>query len=305
MKAIRIQGWGQAVQLEDIPQPVAAEDEVLVRVRAASINPFDAFVHAGYMQGMLSVPLTLGTDFAGEVVEVGSEIQQFKPGDAVYGLAPMHPGSFAEFRVAKSNELAHKPQSLSYIEAACVPLASMAAYQSLFDLGQAQKGERVLIIGAAGAVGACAIQLAKDMGLHVYAVDIPEKGDFVNTLGVDRFIDARNEQYEDVVDQVDLVLDYVGGENLQRSFHVLPSGGRYVTSLMLDPVQEEAQKRGICVAGLATQPRSDQLEELARRIDSGLLKVFVNSTFPLHETQAALDFRLKTTNPGKIVLTID
>jgi NADPH:quinone reductase-like Zn-dependent oxidoreductase len=302
MKAMRVKEWGQPVQLEDIPQPKPGNDEVLVRVHAASINPFDSAVHAGYMQGYVSAPLTLGTDFAGEVVEVGSDVKHVKPGDAVYGLVPMHSGSFAEYLVAKTHEVTHKPKSLSYVEAAGVPLASLAAYQSLFDLGQAQKGEKVLIIGAGGAVGGCAIQLAKDHGMYVYALDIPEKAEFIRELAPDRFIDAKAERFEDVVGTVDLVLDFVGGEYLQRSFSVLQSGGRYVTSLILSASNEEAEKRGIRMAGLGTQARVDHLDDLARRIDAKRIKIFIHRTFPLHEAQAALEYRLKTTNSGKIVL---
>jgi NADPH:quinone reductase-like Zn-dependent oxidoreductase len=304
MKAMRLNAWGQPLQLEDVPQPKPAEDEVLVRVRAASINPFDTFIHAGYMQGMVNVPLTLGTDFAGEVVEVGSKIGHVKPGDAVYGLVPMHSGSFSEYLVARANEVARMPKKLNYIQAAGVPLASLAAYQSLFDLGQAKKGERILIIGGAGAVGGAAIQFAKELGAYVYAVDVPDKADFVRKLGADRFIDGKAERYEEVVGKVDLVLDYVGGDNLQRSYAVLPSGGRYVTSLMLSGPQEEAERRGISVAALGTQPRVDQLDDLSRRIDTDRLKIFVNRTFPLEEAQAAMAYRMQATDPGKIVLTV-
>jgi NADPH:quinone reductase-like Zn-dependent oxidoreductase len=304
MKAVRVNGWGQPVQLEDIPQPSPASDEVLVRVHAASINPFDAFVHAGYMQAMVQLPLTLGTDFSGEVVAAGSQINHLRPGDAVYGLVPMHSGSFAEFLVAKPHEVSKKPASLNYVQAAGVPLASLAGYQSLFDLGEAKKGERVVIVGAAGAVGGCALQLARDLGAYVYAVELPEKADFVRSLGPDCFIDAKAEHFEEIVGKADLVLDFVGGDTLQRSYSVLQSGGRYVTSLMLQLPQEEADRRGIRVMALATQPRVDQLDDLARRIDAGKLKIFINRAFPLDEVQSAMDFRMKTTNPGKIVLTV-
>jgi NADPH:quinone reductase-like Zn-dependent oxidoreductase len=305
MNAVRVIGWGQPVQLENIPQPKPGSDEVLVRVHAASINPFDSFVHAGYMQGMVSTPLTLGTDFAGEVVEVGPEVTHVKPGDAVFGLVPMHSGSFAEYLVAKPNEVTLMPKTLNFVQAAGVPLASLAAYQSLFDQGQLKKGERVLIIGAAGAVGGCAVQLAKDLGAYVYGVDIPNKADFVRGLGVDRFINASEERFEDVVGTVDLVLDYVGGDNLERSYNVLTAGGRYVTTLMLPPSQEEAERRGIRSMGLATQARVDHLDDLARRIDSGRLKIFVNKSFPLHEVEAAMEHRMKTTTHGKVVLTVN
>ena len=173
MKAVRVNAWGQPTQVEDIPQPRPASDEVLVRVHAASINPFDIFVHAGYMQGMLSTPLTLGTDFAGEVVEVGSEISHVKPGDAVYGLVPMHSGTFAEYTVAKAHEVTHKPASLDFTQAAGVPLSNLAAYQSLFDLGQAKKGERVLIIDdflASGATILGLVRLARAAGADVVGI---------------------------------------------------------------------------------------------------------------------------------------
>jgi NADPH:quinone reductase-like Zn-dependent oxidoreductase len=216
----------------------------------------------------------------------------------------MHSGSFAEYLVAKSNEVTLKPKTLNHVQSAGVPLASLAGYQSLFDLGQAQKGERILIIGAAGAVGACALQLAKELGAYVYAVDVPEKADFVRGLGPDRFIDGKAERYEDVVGTVDLVLDFVGGDNAQRAFTVLRSGGRYVTSLMMPTPPEEAARLGIRAVGLGTQPRADQLDDLAQRIDSGRLKVFINRTFPLGDVEAAMSFRQATTDPGKVVLTV-
>lgn len=138
----------------------------------------------------------------------------------------------------------------------------------------------------------------------VYAVDVPEKADFVRSLAPDRFIDAKAERYEDVAGTVDLVLDYVGGDNLQRSLTVLPSNGRYVTSLGLQAPPEEAERLGIRAVGLATQGKVDQLDDLARRIDSGHLKIFINRTFPLHEAQAAMEYRQSTTKTGKVVLSV-
>ncbi len=305
MKAMRLNEWGQPLQLEEIPQPTPARDEVLVRVHAASINPFDTMVQAGYMQGYLSAPLTIGTDFSGEVVETGAEITHVKPGDAVYGLVPMHSGSFAEYLVAKANEVALKPATLSFVEAAAVPLASLAAFQSLFDLGKAQKGERVLIIGAAGSVGSTALQLARDSGMFVYALDIPEKAEFAQGLSPDRFIDCKNERFEEHVQHVDLVLDYVGGDYLARSCKILLFGGRYVTSQMLQSPPPDTAERGVLAIGLGTQARVDHLDDLARRIDAGRLKIFVNCTFPLQEAQAAIEYFQKTTNPGRVVVTIN
>jgi len=304
MKAVRVNEWGKPVQLEDIPQPVPNNDEVLVRVHAASINPFDTAVIAGYMSFMASPPLTLGTDFAGEVVAVGADITHVGPGDAVYGLVVLRSGTFAEYTTAKAHEITHKPKSLDYIHAAALPLPSMAAWQSLFDLAQLQSGERVLIHGVAGNVGSLAVQFAKDKGAYVYGTDIPEKAKFIQDLGIDRFINTKEERFEDIVENVDIVLDYVGGDFLERSYTVLKPGGRYVTSLLMETPQEEAHSRGIRSLGLASQPRADLLAQVAEWIDAGKLKVFVNRTFPLDQVEAAMEHRLKTTEPGKVVLTI-
>src|ERR1700687_4805897 len=164
MKAVRLNDWQQPLQIEDMPQPTPQSDEVLVRVHAAGLNPFDTAVCAGYMSFMAAVPLPLGTDFAGEVVAIGADSKNFAPGDAVYGSAPLGGGTFAEFVTVKAQQIAHKPRSLDYMHSAALPLPSMAAWQSLFEKAQLQPGERVLIIGAAGSVGSLAVQLAKAQG---------------------------------------------------------------------------------------------------------------------------------------------
>lgn len=304
MKAVRINAWQQPLQVENISQPLPQSDEVLVKVHSASLNPFDTAVAAGYMAFMLTLPLTLGTDFAGEVVAVGDDITHVAPGDAVYGLVPMNSGTFAEFTIAKANEVALKPRTLDYNHAAALPLPSMAAWQSLFDLAQFQPGERVLIHGVAGTVGSLAVQLAKNQGAYVYGTDIPEKAQFMQSLGLDRFINSQTERFEDIVEDVDIVLDFVGGDYLERSYNVLKSGGRYVTALMMETPQDEAQRRGIRSFGLASQPRADYLAQVAELVDTGKLKIFVNQTFPLADVAAAMDFRLVTTVPGKVVLTM-
>lgn len=304
MKAIRVNEWGKPVQLEDVPQPQPANDEVLVRVHAASINPVDAAVLAGYMSFMATPPLTLGSDFSGEVVAVGKEVTHVKPGDAVYGVVPLRSGTFSEYATPKVNEVALKPKSLDHIYASTIPLPSMAAWQALFEHGQFKAGERVLIHGVAGNVGGLAAQFAKSKDAYVYGTDIPEKASHVAGLGIDRFIDVKSERFEDVVENVDVVLDFIGGEFLERSYTVLKSGGRYVTALMMQPPQEEAEKRGFQSTGFGAQPRADLLAQIADLVDAGKLKVFVNRTFPLAEAQAALDYRLTTKAPGKVVLTV-
>jgi NADPH:quinone reductase-like Zn-dependent oxidoreductase len=303
MKAIRLNGWGKALELEDVPQPEPNDNEVLVHVHAASINPFDAAVQAGYMQSMARIPLTLGTDFAGEVVAVGSNITHLKPGHAVYGLSPLGAGAFAEYMTAKAHEVTHKPQSLDYVSSAAVPLPAMAAWISLFELLQVKSGERLLIHGAGGNVGSIATQLAKTEGAFVYGMDRPGKAEYSRKLGIDHFI-SNQERFEDIVKDVDAVLDLIGGEFMERSYNVLRPGGRYVTSLLVETPQEEPQRRGIRSIGLAAWPNAEILAKMAERIDSGKVQVLVNRTFPLEEVNAAMAYRLETHAPGKIVLTV-
>jgi NADPH:quinone reductase-like Zn-dependent oxidoreductase len=303
MKAVRLNEWGRALELEDIPQLEPNNDEVLIRVHAASINPFDTALHAGYLQFMAKTPLTLGCDFAGEVVAVGSNITHVKPGDSIYGTSPLGTGAFAEYTTAKAHEVTHKPQSLDYISSAAVPLPTMAAWKTLFELLQVKPGERLLIHGAAGNVGSLAVQLAKAEGVFVYGVDIPEKAEHIRKLGIDHFI-PNHERFEDVVKDVDAVLDLVGGEFMERSYNVLKTGGRYVTSLLGETPQEEPQRRGIRSMGLAAWPNADILAKMAERIDAGKIQIFVNRTFPLEEVNAAMAYRLETKAPGKVVLTV-
>jgi NADPH:quinone reductase-like Zn-dependent oxidoreductase len=303
MKAARLNQWGQALALEDVPQPEPTSDEVLVRVRAASINPFDAAVHAGYLQSMAKIPMTLGSDFAGEVVAVGSNIPHLTPGDAVYGLSPLGAGAFAEFTTVKAHEVTHKPQTLDFVTAAAVPLPAMAAWKSLFELLEVKSGERLLIIGVAGAVGSLAVQLAKAEGVYIYGVDIPEKAEHIRKLGLDQFI-STEERFEDVVKDLDAVLDLVGGEMMQRAYGVLKPGGRYVTSLLGETPQEEPQRLGIKSMGLAAWPNAEILVKIAEKIDAGELQVAVNRTFPLDEVNTAMGYRMETKAPGKVVLTV-
>jgi NADPH:quinone reductase-like Zn-dependent oxidoreductase len=306
MKAIRVNEWGKPVHLEDLPLPKPASNEALVRIHAASINPLDAAIAAGYFAGMgITPPLTLGTDFSGEVIEIGKDVSHVKPGDAVYGLIPIGSGTFSEYATPKANEMALKPQSLDHIHASTIPLPAMAAWQSLFEHGQFKDGERILIHGVAGNVGSLAAQFAKSRGAFVYGTDIPEKAGHVANFGIDRFIDVKSERFEDVVEDVVLVLDYIGGDIMDRSYNVLKPGGRYVTALMMQPPQDEPVKRGIHSVGFGAVARAELLAEIAKMIDTGQLQIFVNRTFPLSEAQSAMEYRFMSKDPGKIVLVTD
>lgn len=303
MKAARLNEWGKEIVIEDVPQPEAGDDEVLVRIHAASVNPFDNALHAGYLQYMASVPMTMGTDFAGEVAAVGKNFTHLKPGDEVFGSSPLGRGTFAEYVPVKAHEVVRKPRSVDYVTSAAVPLSSMAAWISLFDHLQVQPGEKLLIIGAAGNVGSIATQLAKEKGIYVYGVDIPEKADHILALGLDKFI-PNTERFEDQVEDVNAVLDLVGGEMTGRSYDVLKPGGRYVTSLVLEPPQEEPQRRGIRSQGLGAYPRAEVLTNMAEHIDAGKMQVSVNRAFPLEQVNEAMAYRMQTRAPGKVIISV-
>jgi len=304
MKAVRINEWGQPLQIEDIPQPAPANDEVLVRVRAASINPMEVFVTAGYLQSMLSTPMTPGTDFAGEVVEVGSDVTHVKAGDAVYGFIPVRGGTFAEFVVAKGSEVAQKPRSLTFEQAAAVPVTALAAWQGLFQTAKLQTGERMLIHGVAGGVGNFAAQFAKLHGAYVIGTADAEDEAFARQLGIDEFINFKETRFEDQVRDVDVVFATVGGDVIPRSFDVTKPGGRLVTTSQLEGA-EEAQRHGLQATSLIAQPSVNDLNEISELIDAGQVQVYVTDTLSLDQAQTALEVsQQKETGRRKVVLSI-
>jgi NADPH:quinone reductase-like Zn-dependent oxidoreductase len=302
MKAVRVNQWGQPLSVDDVAQPAPGKDEVLVRVHAASINPVDVYAAGSYLKDVQQLPLTVGTDFAGEVVAAGADVTHVKPGDEVYGLIPMRGGAFAEYAVAKGSEVARKPRSVNYEQAAAVPLAALSAYQTLVEFAQVKPGDRVLIHGAAGAVGSFAVQMAKAKGAYVIAHANPGKEDYLKQLGADEIINAQAQKFEDA-GPVDIVLNFANNDVQDRSYDVLKPGGRYAT-VVGQPDAAETERRGIRGQGIMTQANVDHLAELAKKIDAGELKVLVKRTFPLAQAAQALEFQTTDKAPGKIVLVI-
>jgi NADPH:quinone reductase-like Zn-dependent oxidoreductase len=277
-------------------------EDVLVRVGAASVNPIDKFIAAGYLESMYNAPMTLGTDFAGEVTAVGDDVRRVSVGDAVYGLS-LNRGTFAEYAVVNVDGVAQKPASLDDVDAAAVPLAGLSAWQTLFNLAKLQSGERILIHGAGGGIGQFAVQLAKGAGAYVIAHDKASKEDFVRQLGADEFIDASSERFDEVVGRVDVVLDLVGGDYVERSFALCEPGARYVTTAATLP-EDAGKEQGIVALGTYTQPTVEELTKLTQEIDAGRPTVEVQRTFPLREAQSALTYRSPDSRPGKVVITL-
>jgi NADPH:quinone reductase-like Zn-dependent oxidoreductase len=308
MKAIQIHKYGgpEVLKYEDAPRPKPQAGEVLVRVHAAGVNPIDWKVREGEMKDFWphKFPLILGWDLSGVVEELGRGVSRFKIGDDVYGLPdPTRGGAYADYISVRESELALKPDSLHHIRAGAVPLAALTAWQSLFDTGQLQPGQRVLIHAGSGGVGHFAVQLAKWKGAYVFATASTRNQDLLRELGVDEPIDYTRQQFENVARNIDLVLDTLGGETQERSWSVLKKGGVLV-SLVQPPPEEKAKALGVRAALVASHPNGEQLAEIAKIIGLGKLAPVIDRILPLSEVRRAHELSQTAHTHGKIVLRV-
>jgi NADPH:quinone reductase-like Zn-dependent oxidoreductase len=305
MKAIRVQAYGGPEQLrfEDAPAPLPTQGQVLVRVRATSVNPWDLKLASGMFREM--IPMTLpyipGGEFAGVVDQVGLGVTGFKTGDEVFGNCPS--GSYAELVTVSADTLAPKPEKATFIEAGCIPLAGQTAWQGLFDQGELRRGDTVLIHAAAGGVGSYAVQLAHWAGARVLATGSASNRDYLTGLGADQVIDYKTTPFESVAKDVDLVLDLLGGDTQKRSFGVLKKHGRLVSTVQ-PPSQDEAHQHGVRATFFSMKPSSAGLIRLAELIDSGDLKVIVSEVFPLRDAPRAWTESKSGHTRGKIALEV-
>lgn len=308
MKAVRIHQFGGAevLRYEDIARPTAGPNEVLIRVHAAGVNPVDWKIREGRLQGRIThhLPLTLGWDVAGVIEQLGSGVTQFNPGDAVYARPDLaRDGAYAEYIAVRAGEIALKPETLDFIHAAAVPLSALTAWQSLFDAGNLQSGQKILIHAGAGGVGHYAVQLARWKGAHVVTTASARNANFVRSLGADEVIDYTATRFEDAVRDADMVFDTVGGEVQTRSWKVLKKGGILVSILALT-VPGEAGQRGWRSAYVFVQPNAAQLARIAGLIDAGKVKPAVETVFPLHEAAKAHGAVQGGHTRGKVVLRV-
>jgi NADPH:quinone reductase-like Zn-dependent oxidoreductase len=308
MKAVRIHEYGgpEVLRYEDAPRPEAGPGEVLIRVHAAGVNPVDWKVRAGYAKDRLKykMPFIPGWDVSGVVEAVGSGVSRLKVGDEVYSRPDIsRDGSYAEYMVVKESEVALKPKSIDHVHAAAIPLAALTAWQALFDNAKLSAGQTVLIHGAAGGVGTFAVQLAKMKGARVIGTASKKNHEFLRSLGADEVIDYNTTKSEDVVRDVDVVLDTITGETADRSYQVIKKGGMYV-SILAPPSQEKAAARGVRVGHTFVQPSVEQLNEIAKLVDSGKLKLTIEKVFPLSEARAAQELNAQGHTRGKIVLRV-
>jgi NADPH2:quinone reductase len=315
MKAIAINEFGgrDKLQLIDLPVPEVVEGEILVQVKAAGVNPVDWKIREGYLKDLFShqFPVILGWDAAGLVEGVGNGVTRFKSGDEIFAYCRkpiVHGGAYGEYILLKEEHAALKPKNISFEEAASIPLAALTAYQSLFDAANLQPGETILIHAAAGGVGGFGVQLARGHGAVVWATASSRNKAYVQDLGASQVVDYTQENFgKAILSQypagVDVVLDCVGGEVLEKSAEIVKEGGHLI-SIVDDPTglaRDDIHKEFVFVA-----PNSTQLTELARMVEQGRLKTYLSQVFPfgLEEARKAHELSESGHTRGKMVLVL-
>jgi NADPH:quinone reductase-like Zn-dependent oxidoreductase len=307
MKAIRILEFGSTdVMLStDVERPTPGVGQVLVRIKAAGVGPWDALVREGKSGIPQKLPLTPGSDLAGTVEEIGAGVTGLSVCEEVYGMTDeSFTGAYAEFALASANMLARKPGSLSFIEAAGVPVVAVTAWQMLFEYARINAGQTVLINGGAGNVGGYAVQMARDAGVNVIATAGTEDLDFVKSLGAQTVVDYQKEQLENSISPVDVVIDTVGGESRERSQRVLKPGGILVTVVTPPPVKT-GLIGGVRVEFFFVEVTTARLNAISQLLDSGKLKAHTGTVLPLDEVRLAHQMLAGAAHaPGKIVLKV-
>lgn len=308
MKAYRVHAFGppDAIIAEDVDIPVPGKDEVLVKVHAAGVGPWDGWIRSGNSALPQPLPLTLGSDLSGTVEAIGEGVTHVARGDAVYGATnPRFIGAYAEYAIAAAGMIARKPSNIGHAEAASIPVIGVTAKQALFDHAKLTAGQTVLIHGAAGNVGIYAVQFARKAELKVIAT--ASGGDIatVKRLGADVVVDFRSQRFEDVADEVDAVIDLVGGETQARSFAVLKRGGKLISAVS-QPDQDLARARGVEAFFFLVNVTTKELNEIAAMVDAGALEINVGDVLPLDAAITAHEMLegKRAHAKGKIVLQV-
>lgn len=287
MKAIRLLEYGGQLVFSDVPPPTIARDEIFVRIKSTAVNHMDLVKASGTVRQILPIdlPWIPGHEFSGIVEQTGSDVAEYAPGDGVFGITEM--GAYAEYLAVKPATIARKPSELSFEEAASVPVASQTAWQGIFTHGRLEKGQTILIHGAAGAVGAYAVQLASHAGATVIATASGDDEAYLNSIGASQVIDYRATPFETVLrEKVDVVFDLVGGDTQKRSFPVLKEGGHLVAATQ--PVsQEEAARYHVSGAMMRLAPSADELGRIARLLDEGTIRPDIAIVYALQDAGQA------------------
>jgi len=310
MKAARITQHGHAdvVQIVELERPVPGAGQVLVEVRASSINPIDVKIREGSIRGMpgVALPMTLGSDVAGVVVELGAGTTAFAVGDEVYGSASVTAGgtgAFAHFAATPATAIARKPRTVGFVEAASLALTGSSAVQAVQDHLRLRRGQRVLIHGAAGGIGTIAVQLARHVGAHITATARGVDMDFVRRLGVDEVIDVEVRDFTEERPPFDAVLDTVGGDHYERSFEAMKRGGT-MASLVHAPDRETAARHGVTAVTMMTRITTADLDNLRRLIDEGVITARIDQRFTFEHLRDAFEAKERHHVHGKVAVEI-
>ncbi len=323
-------GSNDAIEISEQPSPAVGANDVLIRVRAASVNPVDYKIRDGQLKTILPLkfPLILGSDCAGVVEKCGAGVKIFKVGDEVYArLEKDRIGAYAEFAVVNENCVALKPHHLDFTQAASIPLAGLTAWQALIDIGKLHAGQKVLIHAGSGGVGTLAIQLAKHLGAFVATTCSTRNAALVKSLGADVVIDYKTQHFDALLADYDLVFDTIGGDTQHRSFSVLKRGGTLVTiagiptaefgrEWGLNPIvrmvmgfknrasTKLAQQHGVRFKYLFMRPSGEQLRNIATLVEAEKIKTVIDKTFALDHLRDALNYSESGRAVGKIVITM-
>ncbi|WP_410613263.1 NADP-dependent oxidoreductase [Amycolatopsis sp. lyj-109] len=302
-------GSPDVLKVVETPRPVAGRGEILVRVHAAGVNPADWKTRErGVFANGARPPFTLGFDVAGVVETVGDGVTLFQAGDEVFGMPRFpHPaGAYAEYVAAPARHFARRPRSLSHLEAGALPLAALTAWQALVDTANVRSGQRVLIHAAAGGVGHLAVQIAKARGAYVVGTAGAAKHGLLRSLGADEVIDYRTQDFAEVLRDVDVVLDSLGGPSWARSLRTLRSGGTLISIVPPDGTfpAAEAEAAGVRAVFMLVEPDHAGLREISSLVEAGSLRVIVDEVFPLDEAARAHTLGETGRTTGKIVLSV-
>jgi NADPH:quinone reductase-like Zn-dependent oxidoreductase len=303
MQAIRAHDYGgpEVLVLEQAPLPEPKNDEVLIQVKAAGVNPADWKMRAGLFKGFseLPFPWTPGLEAAGTVEAVGADVATFQRGQDVYGIVS---GGYAEYSLANAQDLSLKPKALTFDEAAAVPMGALVAWQAVIEKAEVRAGQRVLVHGAAGGVGSYVVQLARWRGAQVIGTASANNADFVRSLGAETVIDYNATPFETVIRDVDVVIDTVGGDIPDRSWQVLRPGGIFVT-IAARLADDAGAKHGVRATGSA-RASADKLQVISELLESKEIKPVVGAVFPLAEAQKAQELSNTGHGRGRIILHI-
>jgi len=305
MKVAQLAKFGsENFQIVDIEPPILQDDQILIGVHSACINPFDVKFVSGVYGGDAPFPITAGGDFSGVVKKVEGGVSEFKIGDEVFGSALIQnggSGSFAAFSAANTKNTALKPKNASFDEAAALPLVGSSATQALEDHIKLRSGQKILIHGGAGGIGHMAVQIAKEIGAYVATTVSSDDVEFARSLGADEVIDYKTQDFSQILKDFDAVFDTVGESVWEKSFEVLKKGG-VIVSMLGQPGPETAKQKGINSIGQFTQTNTQHLIRLADYVDKGKVKVSVDKIFPLEEIRQAFQYQENNSPNGKVVI---